>query len=296
RRAALPAPFFNEEEDEVHVAWRWRFTRKWQQEQAKQFDPSYGKEEDNEDEWGAALGLMRQNGDLYGPGGNWVEEREHSRSSLPGGEAGESGPGSHSALAPSPSFASPMLLDTAGSLPRPLAEEAAATKQLASVARKAQRLQRFQQEIERHVEARWAGARAGGADDAWIGARVPAVALDDKGAFSFVLARLSDDQGRRALVLRGRRGVPEAALRVQLADEVARGAQKLGLPCCRSHVLGGGSAVVSVADGGLHLTVRTMHAASDALIRSKTDVARVAAALVQARNGTRGGPVTTSVL
>ncbi len=32
------------------AAWRWRFTKRWQQEQAKQFDPDFGKG-GNDEEW-----------------------------------------------------------------------------------------------------------------------------------------------------------------------------------------------------------------------------------------------------
>jgi len=35
---------------------RWRFGRRWRAEQAKQLDPTYGQEPDDEDTWDAALG------------------------------------------------------------------------------------------------------------------------------------------------------------------------------------------------------------------------------------------------
>jgi hypothetical protein len=52
-------------DQEMNAAWRWRFTRKWQAEQMKQFEPppppgaNGGLEEpDDEEEWTAALRLM----------------------------------------------------------------------------------------------------------------------------------------------------------------------------------------------------------------------------------------------
>ena len=37
---------------------RWRFGRRWRAEQAKQLDPNYGQEPDDEDTWDAALGCV----------------------------------------------------------------------------------------------------------------------------------------------------------------------------------------------------------------------------------------------
>lgn len=37
-------------------AWRWRFGRRWAAEQAKQWDPEYGKQAGDEDGWDEALG------------------------------------------------------------------------------------------------------------------------------------------------------------------------------------------------------------------------------------------------
>ena len=58
------------DEDEtkmVEAAWRWRFGRRWVQEQAKQFDPDF-KNEDAEEEWDDALGYL----DACGPGFNLI--------------------------------------------------------------------------------------------------------------------------------------------------------------------------------------------------------------------------------
>lgn len=48
------------------AAWRWRFGRRWVQEQAKQFDPEQA--EDAEEEWDNALGYL----DACGPGFNLI--------------------------------------------------------------------------------------------------------------------------------------------------------------------------------------------------------------------------------
>jgi len=59
---------FDEDESKVvEAAWRWRFGRRWVQEQAKQFDPEFGREEEQE-EWDDALGYL----DACGPGFNMI--------------------------------------------------------------------------------------------------------------------------------------------------------------------------------------------------------------------------------
>lgn len=61
-------PSLDEDESKVvEAAWRWRFGRRWVQEQAKQFDPEFGHEDDQE-EWDDALGYL----DACGPGFNLI--------------------------------------------------------------------------------------------------------------------------------------------------------------------------------------------------------------------------------
>ena len=61
-------PSVDEDESKlVEAAWRWRFGRRWVQEQAKQFDPDF-KNEDGEEEWDDALGYL----EACGPGFNLI--------------------------------------------------------------------------------------------------------------------------------------------------------------------------------------------------------------------------------
>lgn len=54
--SAIPEPTLDAE---LNAAWRWRFTRKWQAEQMKQFEAApEGGGGDDEEEWAAALRLM----------------------------------------------------------------------------------------------------------------------------------------------------------------------------------------------------------------------------------------------
>lgn len=62
-----PSSAGDEDTKLVEAAWRWRFGRRWVQEQAKQFDPDF-KNEDAEEEWDDALGYL----DACGPGFNLI--------------------------------------------------------------------------------------------------------------------------------------------------------------------------------------------------------------------------------
>lgn len=68
-------------------------------------------------------------------------------------------------------------------------------------------------------------------DRSWLGANIPAAALDTTGAFDVVLARVFDaTSGRSRLVLRGRRRAGPAQLVADLKLELSVAARKLGLP------------------------------------------------------------------
>lgn len=136
-----------ESDSELHAAWRWRFSRKWQMEQAKQFDPEFGKDGGDEDDFEAALkymdaveGLNLQMRTVSM--GNSLSVGEHSMSML------------------SPSLSHGMLLDgsVANSLLREEAGDTSATQHIQQIARTAQHLLKHQQEIERQVSERWSAA------------------------------------------------------------------------------------------------------------------------------------------
>ncbi|KAL6785665.1 hypothetical protein ACKKBF_B01160 [Auxenochlorella protothecoides x Auxenochlorella symbiontica] len=270
------------EDEDVNMAWRWRFTRKWQMEQAKQFDPAYGQDGEDEDDWGAALGYMAVHG-----GGLDLATPASVGEAHGGGLAGPSGDvGAGAGIEASPSFSQPMLLDAGGSanlgdasLARE-ADAAPATRRLAAVASKARHLAARQAEIEHAVTARWESASAG---QAWVGAQVDGVALDHWGRFAFVLARLSDAAEHRKLVVRGRNGVGEAGLAAALAHEAAGAAARHRLAPARVAVLASGTAEWSAArDRVLVVRATALGAAKDPLVRCAADADRIVAALVAA--------------
>ncbi|EFN58691.1 hypothetical protein CHLNCDRAFT_140305 [Chlorella variabilis] len=231
-------------DQEMNAAWRWRFTRKWQAEQMKQFEPPAPPgangglaEGEDEEEWTAALRLM----DTVDGGLNMQIGRTLSlhNSSMVGG----SGMSVDQSLDQSLNLMSPglsqcVLLD--GSIKEsPLREEAvAATTQIVSVARKAQHLRRQQQEIERKVSERWEAASSG---DVWVAQHLPAVQLDSWSSFSFVLVRLSEQRSQRQkLLVRGRNGATEQQAFASAEQEAARVAVSHRLPGPRVELVASG--------------------------------------------------------
>ena len=233
----------NESNDsDLHAAWRWRFSRKWQQEQAKQFDPNYGREEE-EDAFEAALNYMDAVEGLNLQIARTVSVGAASASDLQLERSGLS--------AMSPSLSQGMLLDSSVRDGQLLREEAdaSATNQLRAMARTAQEMLRHQREIERQVVERWSAAGAAGAGPgstagagaSAILAAVPAVSLDSWGRFSFVLVRITDRQGRQKMCVRGKNGYSDAAIQRQLEQEVATAAVAQRSPGARLELLGSGT-------------------------------------------------------
>ncbi|GAB4815393.1 hypothetical protein N2152v2_002439 [Parachlorella kessleri] len=257
-----------DEEDEVNAAWRWRFARKWQTEQAKQFDPEYGRE-GGDDEWGDALGYM----EALANGLNLQIARTISTeqyASLP---------------LVSPTLSNSMLLDASikeSPLTSTTLDDASsmnATKHIVAVARRAQQLFKQQQEIERQVEQRWESATAG---QPWVGQHLAAVTMDSWGRFPYVLVRLADRSNRHKLLVRGRNGMEEAAMFAQLEQEVSRAAVQHRLPGPRLELLGSGTMEWSrERDRCLNITACKLHSLTDARLRSKGDVSKLAGALAQ---------------
>ncbi|PRW18326.1 GPI mannosyltransferase 3 [Chlorella sorokiniana] len=222
--SAIPEPTLDAE---MNAAWRWRFTRKWQAEQMKQFDAApEGGGGDDEEEWAAALRLMDATDGLNMQIGRTLSL--HTSSMADGSMGLEQ---SLTLISPmDQSLSQCMLLDMDGSVKEsPLRDDtAAATSQLVSVARKAQHLRRQQQEIERQVTERWEAA-AGGPE--WVAQHLPAVQIDSWSAFAFVLVRLTEPRSQRQkLLVRGRNGTTEQQAFATVEQEAARAAVARRLP------------------------------------------------------------------
>lgn len=262
-----------ESDSELHAAWRWRFSRKWQMEQAKQFDPEFGKDGGDEDDFEAALkymdaveGLNLQMRTVSM--GNSLSVGEHSMSML------------------SPSLSHGMLLDgsVANSLLREEAGDTSATQHIQQIARTAQHLLKHQQEIERQVSERWsaAGGPPPPAAASAILQSVPAVQLDSWGNFSFVLVRLTDRQGRQKLIVRGKNGCQEQQVFRMLEQEVASQAVQHRQSSPRLELLGSGTMEWSRdRDRCLKVNGTKLHTCTDPRLQTVADVAFLAGAVAQ---------------
>lgn len=238
-----------------------------QTEQAKQFDPEYGKE-GGDDEWGDALGYMDV---LATHGLNLQIARTMSLDQF----------ASLSML--SSTLSQSMMLDSSmkeSPLTSTMEDGSLnATQHIVAVARRAQQLLKQQQEIERQVEERWECASSG---QPWVGQHLPAVTIDSWGRFAFVLVRLLDRSSRHKVVVRGRNGSDDGALWTQLEQEVSHVAGQYCLPGPRLELLGNGIMEWSrERDRTLNIVAGNLHACTDAGLKSKSDVSRLAGALVQ---------------
>jgi hypothetical protein len=179
---------------------------------------------------------------------------------------------------------SPGMASTRGDGESPLREDARsssdmapATRQVAALARKARTLARRQREIERRVEEQWESAANG---KPWVGQALPTVAIDPRGSFAFVLARVTDSSGWHKLCLRGRSGVKDDAVLAALEADAAHVAAQQRQAPPKVDLLGCGT--MTWEDRGarrLAVVARRLLSAADPRLQGKADVARVAAQL-----------------
>ncbi|KAL4458161.1 hypothetical protein ABPG75_013026 [Micractinium tetrahymenae] len=253
QQSAQPAAESIDLDQEMNAAWRWRFTRKWQAEQMKQFDApaaAPGGDGEDEEEWTAALRMMQAvDGGLNMQIGRTLSL--HNSSIV---DAGSSMGMDQSLTLMSPGLSQYMLLDSSIK-ESPLREAGAdATSAIVSLARKAQHLRRQQQEIERQVNERWE-ATSGGAQ--WVAQHLPAVQIDSWSAFPFVLVRLSEPQRsqRQKLLVRGRNGATEHQAYAAAEQEAARATIAHRLPGPRVELVASGR-MEWVAAAGERRTLR----------------------------------------
>ncbi|GBF98655.1 hypothetical protein Rsub_11649 [Raphidocelis subcapitata] len=262
-RIAAAASAAEEEEDDdednalARAAWRWRFARRWQAEQARQLDPaaSTGEDGDGVDDLLAVLGacgaapweLSRTasdggEGSMHGRGTAGSVSLLGQEAMLVEGDGGGGGvsrepsfygsPGGGRAARPGSSLGG-----------RPAGAGAgAATRELTATARRATQLLRAQSAAERAAEARWREAAAPPGGEVWVGALLPAVEVDTWGTFRFVLVRLRDHtaDGRQKLLVRGANYASEGKLLEGLHRQVLAAAAARGVPAEPLELVGSG--------------------------------------------------------
>lgn len=87
----------------------------------------------------------------------------------------------------------------------------AASSSITTVARRAQQLLQEQRAIEQQAEQRWQASIAA-AGDSWVGNLLTGVEIDDWGTFRFVAIKLRDRANRQKILVRGHNGSSEANL------------------------------------------------------------------------------------
>lgn len=257
----------DDSEEQMNLAWRWRFTRKWEAEQrrAAHDDPLEEGEDDLD-----ALRYVQACG--VGLDLQVTKPRRHakSRSITVGGGAGQYGRqpraanGSiNAAVAPlhssasmstmqfevDPSYIGSDLLghEDSGilhSTPTPIAEtpdaeglSAPATRDILSVAFRGRELMEAQKEIEKAAMARWEQIERACSGSLWAGGQLTAVEIDMYGRFTYVLIRVYEPTsgsatGRQRFLVRGHQGSSPTELMEVVSRQVAAvcAAHGLALP------------------------------------------------------------------
>ncbi|KAL3147791.1 hypothetical protein ABBQ32_002520 [Trebouxia sp. C0010 RCD-2024] len=266
-----PSSAGDEDTKLVEAAWRWRFGRRWVQEQAKQFDPDF-QNEDAEEEWDDALGYL----DACGPGFNLI-----ARTSS---EFGENHAKNHSLVSQDSGVSkslNSLLLDEGSFSQHESALREAAKQEdkqgVVAIAKKAHDLYKQQQEIQKRADQRWEGAAQQGT--AWLGQALDPVRIDVLGKFTFALVKVENRQGSSRLLVRGRPGCSQAALVQDVENEMANKMATKKLPKATITLVGSGIMQWS-KDKQIDVIQGTL-AVGGGNIRSNADVAHVAGSLIR---------------
>ncbi|GFR49603.1 hypothetical protein Agub_g11673 [Astrephomene gubernaculifera] len=247
------------------AAWRWRFTRRWQAEQARTEPERAGSlTTDQMDEAlaylnatgattttsvsvqiGAHAGRGAHNRGRGGPGAGASTEGSLLVQSLLGGTLG-GGPSTLGgewplgACSGSGSFTSgPRILGRQGS-----GELLAASREVASLNRRAVVALQQQLECELQADRRVQESLAQGPP--WVGHLIPVVQIDEWGSFRFLMLKLQDRSGRAAgserqrILIRGHNYCSEGQLVEECNREILSLSQKHAVPMETPTVMGGG--------------------------------------------------------
>lgn len=249
------------------AAWKWRFGRRWAAEQEKAFDPTYGQD-GNDEEWDEALRYLH----ACGNGWNFQLGRTSSLDkSLPASLT----------LGQSLNFSGPVALTLneetyqGNQLEK---AELAATREIASIAKKAQALMAQQSAIEHNVAQRLSTANNG----RWAGAYLSTVDIDSWGRFVYALVRVNDQGGHHKMVVRGKNFSNEGKLVEQVRQELASVCAERGVGHVAVHLVGSGVMEWSRdRDRRLKVMEGRVVRGSDASITTESDVAQLACALTR---------------
>ncbi|KAF8060056.1 hypothetical protein HT031_004995 [Scenedesmus sp. PABB004] len=88
----------------------------------------------------------------------------------------------------------------------------AATQEVSGLTKRAAQLLAAQSDIDKAVAARWREVHAATSSELWVGALLESVQVDDWGSYKFLLLRLRDRAGRTKLLVRGANYASDAKL------------------------------------------------------------------------------------
>ncbi|KIZ02453.1 hypothetical protein MNEG_5504 [Monoraphidium neglectum] len=266
-----------DDDDEAYTraAWRWRFAKRWQAEQARQLDPAAsGGDGDGLEEALAYLAACGQPWDmprtLSGDGALGASGFSGAGGALAAAAAGRGGggdmgtmgsvgllgqesllvggdlsrgasltnvsPGRRSALA----GGGPSGAGRGGGRGGGGGRHGDATRELTAVTRRATQLLQAQTDLGRAADERWREAQAPQGGGLWVGALLEAVEVDDWGKFKFVLVRVRDRCGRQKLLVRGGNYASEGKLLERLHRQLLAAASAHGVPPEPLEPIGGG--------------------------------------------------------
>jgi hypothetical protein len=254
----------NDSEEQMNLAWRWRFTRKWEAEQRRALNGGDPLEEGADDDLDAlryvqacGVGLDLQVTKPRRP--------SQSRNICVGGHGRQHrmANGSHAGLVVAPLHSSASMStmqfevdasyigsDLLGhedsgilhSTPTPIAEtpdaestSAPATRDILSVAFRGKELMEAQKEIEKAAMARWEQIERACSGSVWAGANLTAVEIDMYGRFIYVLLRVYEptsgsNTGRQRFLVRGHQGSTPKELMEIVVRQIAGVCASQGLP------------------------------------------------------------------
>lgn len=145
---------------------------------------------------------------------------------------------------------------------------------------KVEALLAYQQEIEKEVSMRWKAA-----NETWVGNYLPAVVIDSRGTFSFILGKVADSQNRfQKLLLRGGNQQDERLAVHMTREEISAEVQRRGLAWARFDLLGVGKITwLSQKESKISIRGIKVFTGLDEKFTDKNAVVEAAAAILQSQ-------------
>eukprot|EP00878_Enallax_costatus_P004817 GHUV01005069.1.p1 GENE.GHUV01005069.1~~GHUV01005069.1.p1 ORF type:complete len:604 (+),score=195.01 GHUV01005069.1:379-2190(+) len=240
-----------EDEDEslTQAAWRWRFAKRWQAEQARApHDPAASVGDGGMEEALQYLAACGENWHLARATSTEVGCTAESRMlgtlgtpSLLGAEllvdeGSYAGSGRGGLL---------QSTESGGYLSREVSMSGMgrgeATQQVTGITKRAAQLLAAQSDINKAVTQRWRELQAPQASDLWVGALLESVEVDDWGKYKFLLLRIRDRAGRQKLLVRGANYASDARL--------VEGLHRQMMSACAAHDIT--AETIEVVGGGM---------------------------------------------